>query len=271
MEGSRYLFFTNECVGLGHLRRALALAGAATERDRSASALIVTGAPIELAHPLPPRVDIVKLPLLARDGDGTQRPGRLEIGLPEVRELRSELARAAARSFAPDVAVVDKAPLGLGDELVPALDCLHRAGTRLVLGLRDISDAPPRVRREWERPRVRMTLERLYEGVLVYGPPGGMRHALACIRWQPSLPVHEVGYVSAPASEAPTKPRARDPPRVRRWTPPRLRRARAAQTTPARARAPRAATAPATTPAEAEAAARATVDARALTHTSRVA
>jgi predicted glycosyltransferase len=204
VEGSRYLFFTNECVGLGHLRRALALAAAVTERDRSASALIVTGAPIELAHPLPHGVDVVKLPLLARDDDGTQRPGRLEIGLSDVHELRAQLALAAARSFAPDVAVIDKAPLGLGDELLPALGCLDRAGTRLVLGLRDISDAPPRVRREWERPRVRLTLERLYDAALVYGPPGGRRHALAVVSWQPPLPVHEVGYVAAPASDAPT-------------------------------------------------------------------
>ena len=49
---------------------ALTLSGAVTQRDPRASALIVTGAPIELAHPLPPRVDTIKLPLLARDSAG---------------------------------------------------------------------------------------------------------------------------------------------------------------------------------------------------------
>ena len=65
-----YLFFTNECVGLGHLKRALALASAVTERDPEASALIVTGSPVEIAHPVPQRVDTVKLPMVARDSSG---------------------------------------------------------------------------------------------------------------------------------------------------------------------------------------------------------
>jgi predicted glycosyltransferase len=203
MTGPRYLFFTNECVGLGHLRRALTLAAAVTEQDPSASALIVTGAPIELAHPLPARVDTVKLPLLARDSNGAQRPGRLAVGLADVRAVRSQLALAAAQAFAPNVAVVDKLPLGLGDELAPALEWLRRAGSRLVLGLRDIEDAPARTRREWQRPAIRETLERLYDAVLVYGPEGSRYHALACVPWRTSLPLYEVGYVAARPAETP--------------------------------------------------------------------
>ena len=41
--GPRLLLYCNECVGLGHLRRALSLAHQATELDPSTSALIVTG------------------------------------------------------------------------------------------------------------------------------------------------------------------------------------------------------------------------------------
>ena len=198
-----YLFFTNECVGLGHLKRALALASAVTERDPEASALIVTGSPVEIAHPVPQRVDTVKLPMVARDSSGLQRAGRLGIDLPDVREMRSQLALAAAESLAPSVAIVDKTPLGLGDELVPALEWLHEAGTKLVLGLRDIEDRPARVRREWNRPEVRRTFERLYDAVLVYGPNGTRSDALSCLDWEPALPVHHVGYVAAPATDAP--------------------------------------------------------------------
>src|SRR5689334_25210720 len=64
---ARFLFFTNECVGLGHMRRTLTLAGAVTERDPDASALVLTGAPIAPGLQLPARVDTVKLPMLARD------------------------------------------------------------------------------------------------------------------------------------------------------------------------------------------------------------
>ncbi|HZR95056.1 MAG TPA: glycosyltransferase [Gaiellaceae bacterium] len=201
---SRYLFFTNECVGLGHLRRALALARAVTEHDPDASALIVTGAPVELAHPLPPRVDTVKLPLLARDASGVHRAGRLGLDPPAVRAMRSQLALVAAQSFAPHVAVVDKAPLGLGGELAPALEWLRRAGTTLALGLRDIEDEPRSVRREWDRPQVRGALERLYDAVLVYGPEGADLHALACLDWEPDLPVHHVGWVASRPTAMPT-------------------------------------------------------------------
>jgi predicted glycosyltransferase len=201
--GARYLFFTNECVGLGHLRRALALARAVTGADPDATALIVTGAPIELANPLPPRVDTVKLPLLARDSDGVHRAGRLGIALPDVRTMRSQLAVATARSFAPDVVVVDKTPVGLGGELETALEWLDRSGAKLVLGLRDIADSPSRVRREWGRPNVRESVQRLYDAALVYGPAGSNHHALACLDWQPALPVHHVGYVASPPAEPP--------------------------------------------------------------------
>jgi predicted glycosyltransferase len=199
----RYLFFTNECVGLGHLRRALTLAGAATERDAEATVLIVTGAPIELAHPLPPRVDTIKLPLLARDSVGELRAGRLGISLPDTRAVRSRVALAAAQSFRPEVAVVDKAPLGLAGELAPALEWLHEAGTKLVRGLRDIADAPARVRREWS-PRVRAQLEQLYDAVLVYGPDGNRHDALACLGLNTELLVHHVGYIASRPADRPT-------------------------------------------------------------------
>jgi predicted glycosyltransferase len=199
----KYLFFTNECVGLGHLRRALTIADAVTERDERATALIVTGAPIELAHPLPPRVDTIKLPLLARDSAGEVRAARLGISLPDTRAVRSQLALAAAQSFRPEVAVVDKVPLGLGGELAPALDWLHEAGAKLVLGLRDIADAPARVRREWG-PRVRAQLEHLYDAVLVYGPDGNRHDALTCLGLDTELPVHHVGYVASRLADRPT-------------------------------------------------------------------
>src|SRR3954464_13294595 len=95
-----YLFFTNECVGLGHLKRALALASAVTERDPEASALIVTGSPVEMAHPLPQHVDTVKLPMVARDSSGLHA-GRLGIDLPDVREMRSQLSLVGAGPLGP--------------------------------------------------------------------------------------------------------------------------------------------------------------------------
>ncbi len=197
----RYLFYTNECVGLGHLRRALHLARAVTERDADASALIVSGSPLASDYTLPPRVDVVTLPLLTRDADGLHAPRRLAVSGERVHELRSAIAAAAAETFAPDVAIVDKAPLGLREELVPALDRLHEAGARLVLGLRDIDDAPERVGRAWAG--LRDEVEARYDAILVYGPPAG-QDALACLGWDDlTVPVHHVGYIGQLRAIAP--------------------------------------------------------------------
>jgi predicted glycosyltransferase len=55
-------------------------------------------------------------------------------------------------------------------ELVPALEALRAGGrTRVVLGLRDILDAPQVVRHRWLAEGAMDALERYYDRVLVYG------------------------------------------------------------------------------------------------------
>ena len=54
MTTSRYLFYTNECVGLGHLRRTVSLAHGVCELDPAASSLIITGAALAPEQRLPP-------------------------------------------------------------------------------------------------------------------------------------------------------------------------------------------------------------------------
>ena len=64
-DGPRALFITNECAGLGHLRRTINLARAVTD----ATALIVTGSAALGSFVLPQRVDTVKLPVFRRQAD----------------------------------------------------------------------------------------------------------------------------------------------------------------------------------------------------------
>ena len=200
----RYLFYTNECVGLGHLRRTVSLAGAVCELDPTATALIITGAPVAPEQRLPPRVDTVKLPQLARDRAGTHRPHRLEGQLERVQDLRSRLALAAAEAFRPHVAVVDKTPLGLADELVPTLESLRRSSCRTVLGLRDIEDGAEAVRRVWDDD-MRGAVDAYYDAVLVYGPDW-TPDALTTLGWRDlSAPVHHVGYVGRPGRPEPAR------------------------------------------------------------------
>lgn len=198
--GVRYLFFSNECVGLGHLRRALALAQGVTEADATASALVVSGSALASGYRLPPRVDTVKLPLLTRDHGGRHHAGRLDVDLDDIVEVRGALAAAAATAYAPDVVVVDKTPLGLNDELVPALEAV-RPTARLVLGMRDVDDTPERVRRRWVERGWLDALRRYYDAVLVYGPSPGIDALANLGAISPGLPVHRVGYVGMPVPE----------------------------------------------------------------------
>ena len=197
MKGSRFLFYSNELVGLGHLRRTLAI----TEALRKTS-LVVTGNSIAPFFDLPKGVDVVKLPSTTRDREGKQRPQRLAVEIDELTDVRSSIALATAIAFRPDVAVVDKHPLGLGGELEPTLGQLKLAGCKLVLGLRDIDDSPEGVRRRWRGDR--RSIERYYDAVLVYGPEDAP-DALHCLGWRDlEVPVHHVGYIAgANAREGP--------------------------------------------------------------------
>ena len=197
--GARFLFYTNECVGLGHLRRTIHLAEAVTRRDADASALLVTGAAAMLHRQPHPRIDTVKLPEISRSSDGGLHAARLGMDPAQAHRLRSHLAFAVAESFDPSVAIVDKTPFGLNDELTPALEALRaNPGTRLVLGLRDIEDAPDIVRRQWAGSRLRDRIARFYDTILVYGP-GSAGDMLDCLELADvGIPVHYVGYVGSP-------------------------------------------------------------------------
>src|ERR1700754_4413220 len=73
--GRRLLFFSNELVGLGHLRRTLSIANRLAEVEAESSALLVTGSSVVPWFGMPPRVDILKLPGWSRAGTGDRRSG----------------------------------------------------------------------------------------------------------------------------------------------------------------------------------------------------
>jgi predicted glycosyltransferase len=202
-DGRRFLFFSNELVGLGHLRRTLSIADRLAEREPDASSLIVTGSPVVPWMGMPPRVDVMKLPGWTRDEHGDRRAGGLALDVGGLHAVRSGIELAVATSFDPDVAVVDKLPLGPGGELIEALEALRARGRcRLVLGLRDIDDAPERVRAEWG-PELRVAIERYYDAILVYGPPSSP-DAIRAAGWTDlAVAVHHVGYLGWPMGDEP--------------------------------------------------------------------
>jgi predicted glycosyltransferase len=165
----RFVFYSHDGVGLGHLRRNLAIAAALTRAAPDASVLLATGCDDLGAHGLAPNVDVLVLPGLRKVGDGTYSPRRLPMSSREMRSLRAAQMETAVLSFRPDVMLVDKHPVGVRGELRPALDALRAMGGHTVLGLRDILDDAGTVAREWSAGGVIEEMERYADRVLVYG------------------------------------------------------------------------------------------------------
>jgi len=171
MSAPRFILYSHDGCGLGHLRRNLAIAAAVTEEAPDASVVLLTGC-IELgAQGLAPNVEIVALPALRKLGNGQYGARRLPMSGTELRVLRAGLITSAVESFRPDVLLIDKHPMGVRGELLPALESLPEWGGRAVLGLRDILDDPATVRDEWWHDGVLEFTEAHCDRLLIYGNP----------------------------------------------------------------------------------------------------
>lgn len=171
MRPARLLIYSHDTFGLGHLRRCRTIAEALSERFPELSVLILSGSPIIGSFDFPERVDFVRLPGVIKLSNGdyiSRSPGR---ELQETIALRAAIIDQVAESFAPDLLIVDKEPLGLRGEMAKTLEILKKRGTRLVLGLRDILDDPTTLAREWDRKNAIPAIENFYDEIWVYGCP----------------------------------------------------------------------------------------------------
>lgn len=167
----RFLLYGHDSFGLGHLRRMISLATHFTAAMPNAEVLIVTGSPLAHSFALPPRTDYVKLPAVTKSDTGAYRARSLDLEFATIRNLRAALLKETARTYRPDVFLVDHAPQGLKGEVLPTLAMLRneQPGCLRVLGLRDIIDASHVTRRAWREEGVYHTLEQGYDLILVYG------------------------------------------------------------------------------------------------------
>ncbi len=168
---ARILMYSHDTFGLGHIRRCMTIANHLVENFQGAHVLIISGATIAGAFDYRSRVDYVKIPsvIKLRNGDYTSMDEH--INLEETLEMRQAIIRQTAESFQPDIFIVDKEPLGLRREVEDTLVYLKSRGTLLVLGLRDVMDAPHLLDAEWRRNDVMAKIDQLYDNVWVYGPP----------------------------------------------------------------------------------------------------
>ena len=166
----RVLVYSHDTFGLGHLRRARAIANALVADRPGRAVLILSGSPLAGSFEFGPGVDLVRLPGVTKLPDGDYRSLNLALPLDEAVRLRGDIVRQCADSFRPDLFLVDKEPTGFHGEALPALDLLARRDCRLVIGLRDVLDDPALIAPEWERKGATAALARYHEG-WVYGRP----------------------------------------------------------------------------------------------------
>ncbi len=192
---SRYLFFSHDGFGLGHVRRNTLIARAVLAREPDASIVLVTG----VARRMnwigdDPRVEVVRVPPLLKDSSGSYR----STGVPFEQALGTRASRFLEQIVVspPDVVIVDRHPYGTAGELLPGLRAAHDVGSKLVLGLRDVLDEPDVVVEEtaghgWEG------VAELYHRTLVYGAAHVVDHVA-----EYRLPVepHYCGWVVQPVS-----------------------------------------------------------------------
>jgi predicted glycosyltransferase len=166
------MLYSHDALGLGHVRRAIAIARAGIAHQPDLSVLLVTCSTMVGALPAPPELEIVKIPSMRKTGPSQYRPRTLDMELNEFRDWRAAILNEVANGFAPDFVLVDKSPLGLMGELAPALRGLRaRQGTRTATGWRDILDSPALVAEEWRRQQTLEVLETRYDEIWVYGDP----------------------------------------------------------------------------------------------------
>ena len=176
---SRFLLYSHDGVGLGHVRRNLNLATALTAARADASVLIATGAE-DLDAVVACGVDVLRLPGIRKLGNERYEPRRLPVEGGELSELRAGVLDAAVEHFRPDVILADKHPGGVHGELLPALDRLRATGGRAAFGLRDVVDCHARASHEWrEGSQLRAWLD-LHDLILVYGQAELLDPLAAC-------------------------------------------------------------------------------------------
>src|ERR687885_151693 len=225
----RIAIYSQDGLGLGHLRRTTHIGRRLLEAAPDSAILLFVDSPVGPIFGLPDGMDCVKLPSILKVDAGQWRPTSLSIPTADLHRLRSELLYRTLVEYQPDLVLVDHMPGGARGELRPALGALRQEqpACRIVLGLRDVLDAPQVTRRVWQDEGAYEVLCQYYDAVLIYGnrelcdtaatyaipaPPGGIHYCGYVVHDGPVQPSEAVRAgllrsrgdpTSAPAARVP--------------------------------------------------------------------
>ena len=167
--GPRFLLYSHDAFGFGHTRRNLAIASSIRRLHPGAPILIASSIPEATRLGLPVGTEVLYLPSIRKVANEQYAARNIDISSQDVLHLRSSLLLAAVEAFQPDVILADKHPLGVQEELVPALVEQRRRGRHCALGLREILDDPQTVRREWSPYNLPDRIGDYHDRILIYG------------------------------------------------------------------------------------------------------
>lgn len=161
--------YSHDTYGLGHIRRTMAIANHL--KDTNTNVLILTGSPLAGRFEFPEQVDFVRIPGMIKRTNEEYQSLSIRIDQEQALSIRTNIILATAKTFLPDLFIVDKEPLGLKKEVLPTLEWLksENPATKTVLGLRDILDESEVIQNDWQTKNVYQYLEQLYDEIWVYG------------------------------------------------------------------------------------------------------
>ncbi|GAC1595088.1 MAG: glycosyltransferase family protein [Pseudarthrobacter sp.] len=176
MEPLRIALYSHDSLGLGHVRRNLALAHALTNQlpglsGRPVTGLLITGTAVAPGFRAPDGWDWVLLPGVDKGRDG-YKPRNLNVGMHDLVSLRAVVLEGVLTGFRPNLIVIDRHATGVHHELEAALRRVRRYGTaKIVLGLREVLDSPDAARAEWAKLGGPGVVRKFFDEIWVYGDP----------------------------------------------------------------------------------------------------
>ncbi len=165
----RLLLYSHDSVGLGHLRRNLAIANEIAATFPRSSTLLVTGSPCATQFQLPANTDLIKMPSISKNEQGQYITRNFSGSMESTLKFRSDMILEAFRSFKPSLVIMDHQLLGLEGEALKMLREARKKNVLILYGSRDIKDSPDVVKSKWDTDDCRWALNECYDQICVYG------------------------------------------------------------------------------------------------------
>lgn len=190
------LFYCQHSVGLGHLTRSYALCARLAEHFR---VVLVCGGTLPEAIAPPTGVEVVALPPLGVDSNGSFVSHQADLTLERAWRLRRARLAKTLRALRPDSVLVELFPFGrakFARELLPLLGEARSAGAFTACSLRDIL-VSRRTNQRAHDERACAIANAYLDAVLVHCDPRFARlEETFSQRARLTVPVHYTGFVA---------------------------------------------------------------------------